>query len=178
MLARRAMLRGLGVAALQTVDAASAAAVPAVKRRVRPGDPSWPSPTLWEKLNRAVGGRLIKVRPLLAPCETQPDGADCMNLLQDLRNPYFIAAQAAGTQTSGWIDAWQSVPSAYAVPAHRTADVVAAVNFARTHRLRLVVKGGGHSYLGGSNAPDSLLVWMRPMDAISLHDHFVPHGCA
>jgi CheY-like chemotaxis protein len=40
--------------------------------------------------------------------------------------------------------------------------VVAAVNFARTHRLRLVVKGGGHSYLCGSNAPDSLLVWCSP----------------
>ncbi len=57
-------------------------------------------------------------------------------------------------------------------------DVVAAVRFARAHRLRLVVKGGGHSYLGGSNAPDSLLIWMRQMDTITLHDHFVPTGCA
>ena len=28
-------------------------------------------------------------------------------------------------------------------------------------QLRLVVKGGGHSYQGTSNAPDSLLVWTR-----------------
>jgi hypothetical protein len=41
-----------------------------------------------------------------------------------------------------------------------------------------VVKGGGHSYLGGSNAPDSLLIWMRPMDAVVLHENFVPQGCA
>ena len=81
-------------------------------------------------------------------------------------------------KSSGWIDAWQSAPSAYAVPARTTADVVAAVNFARRHYLRLVVKGGGHSYLGGSNAPDSLLVWMRPMDAATLHENFVPQGCA
>src|SRR5581483_7481158 len=38
------------------------------------------------------------------------------------------------------------------------------------------VKGGGHSYLGGSNAPDSLLVFTRPMNGIELHDAFVPTG--
>ena len=42
--------------------------------------------------------------------------------------------------------------------------MVAAVNFAREHRLRLVVKGGGHSYQGTSDAPDSLLVWTRQMN--------------
>ena len=47
-------------------------------------------------------------------------------------------------------------PSVYAVAARHVQDVVAAVDFAREHNLRLVVKGGGHSYLGTSNAPDSL----------------------
>ncbi len=53
----------------------------------------------------------------------------------------------------------------------------AAVDFARAHRLRLVVKGGGHSYHGTSNAPDSLLVWTRAMEDVTLHDAFVPRGC-
>ena len=57
-------------------------------------------------------------------------------------------------------------------------DVAAAVNFARTHNLRLVVKGGGHSYQGTSNAPDSLLVWTRAMNQVQLHDAFVGAGCA
>ena len=65
----------------------------------------------------------------------------------------------------------------YAVAAQTTADVVAAVNFAREHRLRLVVKGGGHSYLGTSSSPDSLLVWTRRMNAVTAHDAFVPSGC-
>jgi len=44
--------------------------------------------------------------------------------------------------------------------------------------LRLVIKGGGHSYQGTSNAADSLLVWTRAMRRIELHDAFVPQGCA
>jgi FAD/FMN-containing dehydrogenase len=55
--------------------------------------------------------------------------------------------------------------------------VVAAVNFARERRVRLVVKGGGHSYQGTSNAPDSLLVWTRRMQDVTMHDAFVPAGC-
>jgi FAD/FMN-containing dehydrogenase len=133
---------------------------------------------MWNGLNRAVGGRLIKGKPLLAACQVQPESGACKDVLHNLSDPYFLDEEPAGTESSGWVDAWQSAASAYAVAARGTADVEAAVNFARTHRLRLVVKGGGHSYLGGSNAPDSLLVWMRPMDSVALHDSFVPHGCA
>ena len=82
------------------------------------------------------------------------------------------------TQTLGWVNAWTSTPSVYAVAASSAADVVAAVNFAREHQLRLVVKGGGHSYQGTSTAPDSLLVWTRHMKDVELHDAFVPQGCA
>jgi hypothetical protein len=64
------------------------------------------------------------------------------------------------------------------VAAAHTADVVAAVNFARDHRLRLVVRGGGHSYQGTSSSADSLLVWTRAMNDITLHDAFAPQGCA
>src|SRR5206468_1686679 len=97
-------------------------------------------------------------------------------LLRNIKNPYFIGDHPALTQTSGWQDAWLSRPSAYAVAATGAPDVAAAVKFARTHKLRLVVKGGGHSYMGASNAPDSLLVWTRAMNAIELHDAFVPQG--
>ena len=94
-----------------------------------------------------------------------------------MRNPYFISENPALTETSGWVDAWNSRPSAYAVKVQSTADVVAAVNFARENNLRLVIKGGGHSYQGTSDAPDSLLIWTREMNGITLHDAFVPGGC-
>jgi FAD/FMN-containing dehydrogenase len=56
--------------------------------------------------------------------------------------------------------------------------VAHAVNFARTHNLRVVVKGGAHSYLGTSSAPDSLLIWTRGLTDVRLHDEFVGEGCA
>ncbi len=40
-----------------------------------------------------------------------------------------------------------------------------------------MVKGGGHSYQGMSNAPDSLLVWTRRMTSVVMHDAFVGQGC-
>jgi FAD/FMN-containing dehydrogenase len=147
-------------------------------RRVRPGDPSWPTRASWGKLNEAVGGRLIKVNSPLSACREAPDGVACGDLFKELKNPYYIGDNVALTQTAGWVDAWESQPSVYAVAAETTGDVVAAVNFARDNNLRLVVKGGGHSYLGRSNAPDSLLIWTRHMKAITLRDDFVAQGCA
>lgn len=145
--------------------------------RVRPSDAAWPSPARWNGLFNAVGGRLIRVDDPLAPCRVASDGAACRAFFKEMRNPYFISENPALTETSGWVDAWNSTPSAYAVEAQSTADVVAAVNFARENNLRLVIKGGGHSYQGTSDAPDSLLIWTREMKAITLHDAFVPAGC-
>jgi FAD/FMN-containing dehydrogenase len=114
-----------------------------------------------------------------AACTPDPGGPGCTELFQNLRDPFYIGDHVALTQTLGWTDAWTSQASAYAVLANSSADVAAAVNFARHHRVRLVIKGGGHSYVGGSNAPDSLLIWTRPnLRAVELHDRFVPRGAA
>jgi FAD/FMN-containing dehydrogenase len=156
-------------------------------RRVRPGDPEWPSESRWADLNREVGGRLIRVESPLAACRAAAEGAlsgdlaadvtACDEVLRRMRNPFYVGSEPALTQTSGWVDAWATEPSVYAVAARQTADVVAAVDFARENNLRLVVKGGGHSYQGTSCAPDSLLVWTRRMNRITLHDEFVARGC-
>src|SRR4051794_11734889 len=130
---------------------------PVAFTRVRPRDAAWPSPKQWDQLRGAVNGRLIKLEPPFSGCATHSTPS-CMELLRHLDNQFFIGDQPALTQISGWANAWSSQPSAYAVAAENTADIVAAVNFARTHRLRLVVKGGGHSYKGTSNSVDSLLV--------------------
>jgi len=132
----------------------------------------------WEELRQAVGGNLLQPQALFAPCATEPSGLACAEVMKNSRNPFYLGDHPAGTQVSGWLDAWTPAPSAYAVAARKAGDVAAAVNFARTHNLRLVVKGAGHSYQGTSNAPDSLLVWTRGMNNVTLHDSFVPKGCA
>jgi FAD/FMN-containing dehydrogenase len=147
-------------------------------RRVRPSDPGWPSATAWEQLNAQVGGRLIAVQSPLAACVREMHSPACAEFVKYARNPFYLGDEVGVTQNLGWVDAWTSRPSVYAVAAHTTADVVAAVSFAREHRLRLVVKGGGHSYLGTSCSPDSLLIWTRKMNAITVHDAFVGAGCA
>ncbi|HEX6562805.1 MAG TPA: FAD-binding oxidoreductase [Chthoniobacterales bacterium] len=151
---------------------------PSPASRVRPSDPGWPDTAAWEKLNQAVGGRLIKVASPLATYATATDEAARTKILKDLRNPFYIRDQPGATQSTGWVDAWMSAPSVYAVAAQTTDDVVAGVNFARTNNLRLVVKGAAHSYLGGSNAADSLLIWTRAMNQVDLHDAFVGQGCS
>ncbi len=154
---------------------AAAATVPLA--RVRPGDPGWPSAARWDRLREQTGGRLAAVKSPFDVCRRDPIGVDCLELFRSLKNPYAIGDNVALTQTTGWADAWTSQPSVYAVSAESTTDVAATVNFARENKLRLVVKGGGHSYLGTSSAPDSLLIWTRRMNAVVLHDGFVPQGC-
>jgi FAD/FMN-containing dehydrogenase len=104
-------------------------------RRCRPSDPSWPSASSWERLNQAVGGHLIKVQSPIAACEVAPDSASCKEFFKALKNPYYIGDQVGLTQTSGWVNAWVSAPSAYAVAAQSTEDVAAAVNFARDNKM-------------------------------------------
>ena len=181
MVNRRNVLKGVATLPLLPVLGVSVPAAQAATRtarRVRPSDPAWPRAARWQELERAVGGQLTKPRALAADCEAAPADGPCRELGQNLRNPFFIGDHVSGTQVSGWLDAWTPATSAWAVAARTPADVVAAVNFARTHRLRLAVKGGGHSYQGTSNGADSLLIWTRAMNAVTLHDRFVAKDCA
>lgn len=155
------------IAAFPAVAAIARPRLPlsAPSTRARPGSLSWPTGAEWGALSSDVGGRLIPGgRP------SAPPAAELLS------NPFYVGDQVGLTQSSGWVGAWRSEPSVYAVRAESASDVSAAVRFAAKHHLRLVVKGGGHSFLGRSNAPDSLLVWTRAMDSIELHDAFVPQG--
>ncbi|HTM20195.1 MAG TPA: FAD-binding protein, partial [Kofleriaceae bacterium] len=128
----------------------------------RAGEPCWPGADAWRTLGAQLHGRL-----------EQPSwpvtGRD---------NPFALQDQSAGTESAGWLDAWQAAPPAYAVVAHDSADVAAAVRFAGEHHLRLAIKGTGHDYLGRSTAPGSLLIWTHEMRDITVHDGFRPAGCA
>jgi FAD binding domain/Berberine and berberine like len=181
-LRRRSFLKGIVAGVLHFLFLPNwvrrvAAAKKTLIRRVRPSDAGWPKPETWQKLKDAVGGNIIEVQPLFAGCMRDAKSASCLEAVQNMSNPFWVADQPGGTETSGWLDAWSSTPSAYAVAARDAADVAAAVNFAREHNLRLVVKGGAHSYQGTSNAPDSLLIWTRKMNKVTLREKFIGQGC-
>ncbi len=146
-------------------------------RRRRPSDADWPSKAAWKRLNDEIDGNLIAVDFPLEACIRDVDGTGCKNLLANVKNPYYIGDQPGLTETLGWVDAWFTTPSVYGVAAESANHVAAAVNFARENNLRLVVKGGGHSYQGTSNAPDSLLIWTRRMHDVTVHKRFLPQGC-
>jgi FAD/FMN-containing dehydrogenase len=139
-------------------------------RWLKPGAAGWPTDADWEALNRLVGGRLsIPKNPLLDPATRE-------QALAHIGNQFYVGDQPGLTQTGAWYRAWTSTPSTRVLAAESAQDIATAVTWARQHRVRLVIKGGGHSYLGASNAADSLLIWTRRMNSVDLADGFVPQG--
>jgi FAD/FMN-containing dehydrogenase len=168
MTRRRFLGAGLALAAASALPPVPEALAAAPARpRVRPGQPGWPTDAEWDSLKGAVGGRLSPV--------ALPDLADPA-VKKELGNPFFVGDQPGLTQSTGWLDAWASQPSRYVVAAESAADVAAAVRFAARKNLRLVVRGGAHSYLGCSTAPDSLMIWTRKMRNVAVHEAFTPKG--
>ena len=158
---RRAFLKAIGSAALLLPMLPSRVWANTSFTRRRPSDATWPSDAAWKGLKDAVGGNLIQVDFPLSNLKTDPNSDAAKQLVENLKNPYYIGDEPGLTQTLGWVDAWATHPSIYAVAARNANDIAEAVNFARENNLRLAVKGGGHSYQGTSNAPDSLLIWTR-----------------
>jgi FAD/FMN-containing dehydrogenase len=134
---------------------------------------AWTATPAFDALRSRLGSRLIAIDSPLDAC-ARAGGAGATDLFARLKNPYYLGDDPALTQTLGWHGAWVSRASRYAVRVETAADVAAAVEFARREGVRLVVKGGGHSYFGNSNAADSLLVWTRALDRVDIHDAFVP----
>src|SRR5207249_3919313 len=91
--------------------------------RCASGKPCWPEQEEWKRLGAVLHGKLEQ--PQAPPAS---------------KNPFELQEHAGATQSAGWSGAWNAALSAYAVVAQDATDIQAAVNFAREHRLRLVVK--------------------------------------
>ena len=144
---RRTFLKATGSTALLTMMPRGLRAAATISR-CRPTDAAWPSKSAWQRLNETVGGNLIPLDFPLSILKQKPDSDAAELLLKNLKNPYYIGDQAFLTETLGWVEAWSTQPSVYAVAARNAQDIAAAVNFARQNNLRLAIKGGGHSYQG------------------------------
>ncbi|KAH6628195.1 hypothetical protein F5144DRAFT_654272 [Chaetomium tenue] len=148
-----------------------------------PGDPNWPNTTLWGKLNSTVGGRLVATVPIGSVChEPNYDPVACTLLQQkwmvpgthsetssSVMQPYF-ANQSCDPFTSASTPCELGNYVSYAVNVSGAADIQAAVNFARTNKVRLVVRNTGHDYFGRSTGAGGLAIWTHHLNSID----FVP----
>jgi hypothetical protein len=101
-------------------------------RDVNPGDAA--------DLARQFGDRLLRVRSPWHACISDSASAACVAALVGLRNPYWIEDQPGGYHTTGRLGAYEPEVSSYAVAVETSADIAAAVRFARDRGLRLVVR--------------------------------------
>src|SRR5579871_5519582 len=97
------------------------------KARVRPGDAGWPKAEQWEELSQRVGQRLKRVSSPLEEALLSGDKTQAEALFKSMKNPYFVGDTVGLTQSTGYIDAWTTKPSIYAIEAESAADVQAAV---------------------------------------------------
>ncbi|GAA6009290.1 hypothetical protein JCM10207_004337 [Rhodosporidiobolus poonsookiae] len=149
-----------------------------------PSHPCFPASDAWDGLNTT--GRLIRPNPL--PC----DAPDCAN-------PFWRIEQPGGVMFTNFENSQGlvlddppangialSVEDAAATSRDRTPayvlealdadDVVAAVNFAREHRLRFRIKNTGHCYLGRSSDVGSFTLWTNKLKKKEFDPAFLPEG--
>src|SRR6516225_9381133 len=122
---RRTFLKGSGAAALLTMMPHGVKAAATTTSRCRPTDAAWPSQSAWKRLNETVGGNLIPVDFPISILQKNPDSDAAKQLWKNLKNPYFIGDTPGLTETLGWVDAWNTKPSVYAVVARNTQDIAA-----------------------------------------------------
>ena len=84
------------------------------------------------------------------------------NLRGPLLKPEDPGYDGARVVWNGMIDRRPALIARCAGP----ADVIAAVNFARTHRLLVAVKGGGHNITGNAVCDNGLMIDLSPMKGI------------
>ncbi|KAJ4383141.1 hypothetical protein N0V85_008475 [Neurospora sp. IMI 360204] len=162
---------------LFSVGALAAAAGPTCK--CFPGDACWPSKQDWNKLNQTVEGRLIATVPLAEVCHGDLyDSAKCSSLQSSWQTPDthmvdsasimapFFANQSCDPFTSKDLPCTLGNYVRYAVDVQTAADVAAAINFARNHNIRFVIRNTGHDYLGRSTGAGALSVWTHNLKDI------------
>lgn len=135
-------------------------------RYCEPSQSCWPKPNAWQSLKKKVGGRLVIPKDIIAGCKKDFRSLACKKETKMITNPFALQTTPGGSESKGYWEAWSYENSNYAVVAKNESDVVAAVNFARQHNLRLIIKGAGHDYLGRSNGKNSLLIWTHNLQTL------------
>ncbi|KAJ3571520.1 hypothetical protein NP233_g3700 [Leucocoprinus birnbaumii] len=158
----------------------------------------------WEPLFNAVSGRLFQGVPFAQPCFSGSwNSSACLTIQNNYTNEVirsqsstaYIQTQWETCQATGeqclldYLDPHDvnptlppqkcssgSVPS-YFVNVTSADDVTAALNFANSTKIPLVIKNTGHDYKGRSSAPGSIAIWTHNLKNMTYSPKFVPSGC-
>ncbi|KAJ7773959.1 FAD-binding domain-containing protein [Mycena metata] len=150
-----------------------------------PGGTGYPKAAAWSKLNATIGGRLVNVVPTAKYCARLPGGA-CTDA--QWTSALFRSTIPGSMSNNNFEQGYDLTPPSlclrnatscgqgdvpfFSVEAQSAADIQAAVKFASSNNLRLVVKSSGHDVLGRSTAPYSLLIRTAGLQNISMTDAF------
>ncbi|KAF2188422.1 FAD/FMN-containing dehydrogenase [Zopfia rhizophila CBS 207.26] len=148
-----------------------------------PGDACWPSNSTWAQLNTTVGGRLIATVPIGSPCHDPNYNADqCAALQNQWTLPQLHLASSSSVMQAYFANQScdpftpQTQPCllgnyvSYAVKVSSSADVIAAISFARKNKIRFVIRNTGHDFLGRSTGAGALSVWTQNLKDIKFLD--------
>ncbi|KAI0392954.1 hypothetical protein F5Y17DRAFT_467215 [Xylariaceae sp. FL0594] len=147
-----------------------------------PGDPNWPSQRVWARLNETLGGKLIATVPLASVCHSHGTFAryneSACTALQGQWDYSQVHFETPASVMPGWFQescnpfSPTSQPcelgdyASYSINVTGASDVLAGIQFAKNHNIRLVIKNTGHDGTGKSTGAGSLSLWMK-----NLKDH-------
>ncbi|KAK6085554.1 FAD-linked oxidoreductase-like protein 13 [Seiridium cupressi] len=135
--------------------------------RCTPEDPCWPSEAKWQALNESVAGKLIQTHPIAESCYGGPaaDASTCDYVTSMWTHQGFQTSNPIGrvypwniscapvNHTAGDIPTTCSlgINPRYVVNATTRSDILATLEFAKQHNIRLVTASTGHDLLGRSD---------------------------
>ncbi|KAI1012811.1 hypothetical protein LB504_008493 [Fusarium proliferatum] len=157
----------------------------------------WPSTETWDSFNSTVDGHLVRYIPPGAVCykshpSYNPDACDTVikqwseskfhssdpaSLHTEWANAGCTPVYENGTSIYGDAEAGERGCSNGALPTYvvnaTTVDhVVAALEFAGEHNIRLVIKNTGHAGNGRNLGNSSLSIWTHNLKSIELRQDF------
>ncbi|KAJ4130590.1 hypothetical protein NW754_009643 [Fusarium falciforme] len=151
--------------------------------RCLPGDSCWPSKSAWAQLNSTVGGRLVATEPIGSPCHDPTyDAEACAELQAQWENPLthipssssimqtYFANQSCDPFTDRTVPCKLGNYVSYAVDVRKTADIAAALRFAKSKNVRVVIRNTGHDFLGRSTGAGALAIWTQSLKTIEFSE--------
>ncbi|KAF8800857.1 FAD-binding domain-containing protein [Phlegmacium glaucopus] len=161
------------------------------------GQPCWPNEKEFTTLATQLSQPLLHPRPPAFPCyPPSATSGNCSNVMANYTNGIWRSDQPGAMQNANleefifpnetisvcYLNTTLGIPCGQGsvppvgVDARSGGDIQAAVNFAKQHNLKLVVKNTGHDFFGRSTARGGFLIWTHNMKDTSYNSTFVPEG--